>query len=179
MSEDRIMVNRAPVLALWGAVVAERLGYDWEEALSLGQAMAGLNAQSKGRALGIYGPPKGREGEEPRRKGLGEEFRVALLGRHIPARQTEQGLRAFTGEKPVEPDRVARYLENKFGEALPTVREAMEQLASSLDQATLEEQAFSLYEQFRPAIEPGTRGWGQKGLLDLRKIREMARSRGD
>jgi hypothetical protein len=177
MATDQIMVNRAPVLTLWGAVVAARLGYDWEEALSLGQAMAGLNAQSKGRALGIYGPPKGREGDTPKKVGLGEEFWVALLGRHIPAKQTEQGVRAVTGDKPVDADRVARYLEAKFGEALPAVREALEQLAAALDPAALEEEAFPLYERFRPAIEPGTRGWGQKGVLDLAKIREMAQGK--
>ena len=65
--------------------------------------------------------------------------------------------------------------EGKFGEALPAVREALEQLAASLAPADLEERAFSLYEKFRPAIESGTRGWGQKGVLDLGKIREMAR----
>lgn len=29
---DVIKINRAPVLTLWAAVVAERLGFDWEEA---------------------------------------------------------------------------------------------------------------------------------------------------
>lgn len=176
MAEDRIMVNRAPVLTLWGAVVAERLGYEWDEALSLGQAMAGLNAQSKGRALGLYGPPKGRKGEEPKKIGLGEGFWVALLGRHIPAQQTEAGVRAVVKDKPVEAERVSRYLEGKFGEALSLVREAMEELAASLPPAALEEKAFALYEQFRPAIEPGARGWGQKGVLDLGKIRELAQT---
>jgi len=41
---------------LWAAVVAQRLGFRWEESLSLGKALAGLNAQSKGRRLGIFKP---------------------------------------------------------------------------------------------------------------------------
>ena len=45
-----------PVLTLWAAVVAERLGLNEDEALSLGKALAGLTAQSKGRRLGIYKP---------------------------------------------------------------------------------------------------------------------------
>ena len=49
MSKDNVMINRAPVLTLWSAVVAERLGFSEEEALSLGRAVAGLNAQAKGR----------------------------------------------------------------------------------------------------------------------------------
>jgi len=54
MAKKKIKINRAPVLTLWAAVVAERLGYDKNEALTFGKAVAGLNAQSKGRRLGIY-----------------------------------------------------------------------------------------------------------------------------
>jgi len=44
MAEQVIEINRAPVPALWGAVVAERLGFDHGTALTLGKALAGLNA---------------------------------------------------------------------------------------------------------------------------------------
>ena len=40
MPENTILINRAPVLTLWAAVVAERLGFTWAEALSLGKAVA-------------------------------------------------------------------------------------------------------------------------------------------
>ena len=43
-----ISINRAPVLTLWVAVVAQRLGFDGDEALTLGKAVAGLYAQAKG-----------------------------------------------------------------------------------------------------------------------------------
>jgi len=56
MAGDRILINRAPVLTLWAAIVAERLGFDRKESLSLGKAVAGLTAQSKGRRLGIFAP---------------------------------------------------------------------------------------------------------------------------
>jgi len=49
-----ISMNLAPVLTLWAAVVAERLGFKEDEALTLGKAVAGLNAQVKGRRLGIF-----------------------------------------------------------------------------------------------------------------------------
>jgi hypothetical protein len=54
MPKDTILINRAPVLTLWATVVAERVGFSPDEALSLGKAVAGLNAQTKGRALGIF-----------------------------------------------------------------------------------------------------------------------------
>ena len=37
-----VMVNRAPVLTLWAAVVAEFLGFEHDEALTLARAVAGL-----------------------------------------------------------------------------------------------------------------------------------------
>jgi hypothetical protein len=76
----RISINRAPVLTLWAAVVAERLGFDEDEALTLGKALAGLNAQAKGRRLGILKPHE----EKPhtaREKERGEEFWIELCGR--------------------------------------------------------------------------------------------------
>jgi hypothetical protein len=51
-----VLVNRAPVMTLWASVVAERLGFDRDEALSLGRAVAGLNAQSKGWRIGVFKP---------------------------------------------------------------------------------------------------------------------------
>ena len=42
---EKIRINRVPVLTLWAAVVAERLGFDRARpALTLGQAVAGLSA---------------------------------------------------------------------------------------------------------------------------------------
>jgi hypothetical protein len=103
MTQTKIQINRAPVLTLWAAVVAERLGFNHDEALSLGKALAGLNAQSKGLRLGIFKPtPKElkKVGERER----GEEFRVDLLGRALPAMNTEEGVRAVDKSKPIEPE---------------------------------------------------------------------------
>ena len=44
-----VMVNRAPVLTLWAAVVgAEVLGFEHDQALTLGRALAGLNVVCMG-----------------------------------------------------------------------------------------------------------------------------------
>jgi len=53
----------------------------------------------------------------------------------------------------------------------------MRALASAYTPEELEEESFGLYEKFRPAIAPGKRGWGQKGVLDLRLLRDMAKRR--
>ena len=41
-----LKVNRAPVLTLWAAVVAERLGHSRGAALTLGRAEVGASAQA-------------------------------------------------------------------------------------------------------------------------------------
>jgi len=174
MNERTILINRAPVLTLWATTVAERLGFDQDEALSLGKAVAGLTAQSKGRRLGIYHPVP-QEIREARARKRGEEFFVEVCGRAIPAINTDDGVRAVTKGRPVEPGSVERYLESKFGDALEMARAAMRDLANAFRPEQLRENAFSLYEEFRPAIPPGVAGWGAKGKLDIGRIRSLAR----
>lgn len=77
-----LRINRAPVLTLWAATVAERLGFDREEALSLGRAVAGLNAQAKGRQLVVFKPHEEKP-KTAREKEHGERFLVELLGRAV------------------------------------------------------------------------------------------------
>src|SRR3954466_13026037 len=94
-----IRVNRAPVLTLWATIVAERLGFDRDAALTLGRAVAGSSAQMKGRALGIYEPseePPSKAAEECR-EGLkpDEPLGVRLLGRTVPVIRTPDGIRAM------------------------------------------------------------------------------------
>jgi len=173
MATAKVTINRAPVLTLWGAVVAERLGFDADAALTLGKCLAGLNAQAKGRRLGIFQPGKGPEGGPPKKAGLGEEFWIELCGRALPAKNTAGGIRAVVEDKPIEPAKVAEYLAGKFGEALPAVREAMGDLAAAFRPEDLAEAAYSLYERFRPEIPPGRGGWGATGTLDLDLVRSL------
>jgi hypothetical protein len=176
MAKNAVTINRAPVLTLWAAVVAERLGFDGDAALTLGKAVAGLTAQSKGRRLGIYKPPEAKAGKPPRKHGLGEEFWIELCGRSIPAKNTDDGVRAVVKDKPITPEEVQRYLDRAFGDQLAPVRQALEGLAGSFKPDQLWERASGLYETSRPAIARGTPGWGQKGELDLDLIRSLARN---
>jgi hypothetical protein len=173
--QHRITVNRAPVLTLWAAVVAERLGFDWHEALTLGRVVAGLNAYAKGRALGIFHPrPKELKTQREQLKD-GEQLHVDLLHRAVPVVQTPEGLRALSKGKPIAPESVERYLASKFGDGYAPARSALEQLAASRPVDALAHDAYSLYESFRPAVPPGTRGWGAAGVFDLDTVRALAR----
>ena len=171
----KIKINRAPVLTLWAAVVAERLGFKRDEALTLGHAVAGLNAHSKGVSLGLFHPAPEAVREHRKRLQKGKTLTVALLGRAVPVVRTPDGLRALTKDKPDDPASVTRYLEGKFGEALPDTRAAMTRLARSLPVKDLATHAYTIYEKFRPETPAGARGWGAKGDLDLARLKELER----
>lgn len=174
-----IKINRAPVLTLWGVIVAERLGYNHDEALTLGKAVAGLTAQSKGQRLGIYTPAEkeldAKSAKKTKERRAGEAVMVEVVGRRVPAVQTEHGLRATANGEEVDPKGVERYLEKKFGAGLAEVRTALEALARAYPPQELEQRAFALYERFRPEIPEGVRGWGAAGDLNLERIRELAK----
>ena len=176
MAIDAITINRAPVLTLWAAIVAERLGFTHDEALTLGRAVAGLNAYSKGRALGIFKPmPKDVHARREAKAKAKQVLQVELLHRAVPVVQTPEGLRALSKEQPIAPASVERYLSSKFGDALGPVSAAMAELADSRDPEELASAAYGLYEQFRPAIPGGEAGWGAAGTLSLAKIRGLAK----
>lgn len=176
MPHKTVKVNRAPVLTLWAAIVSERLGFNHAEALTLGKAVAGLNAQSKGRRLGIF-----KEAEHEEKDGKGkphadeaETTLVTVLGRPVPTIRSADGVRATIKGSAIDPDSVQRYLTQKFGESYDEVEDALKELARAYPPKRLEQQAYALYEAFRPSVPEGERGWGAKGQLDLTHIRSLA-----
>jgi hypothetical protein len=175
MANKKIRINRAPVLTLWTAVVAERLGYDENTALTLGKAVAGLNAQSKGRKLGIFEEKSEQEKEKERKKKepAKTEF-IEILGRGVPAVKTPKGLRAAIDGDPIDAESVDTYLKQKFKEDFEEARAAMEELARAYPPKQLESKAYSLYEKFRPEIPEGKKGWGARGELNLDYVRSLA-----
>ena len=172
-----LRINRAPVLTLWAAVVAERLGMPRDTALTVGHTLAGITAHAKGVRLGIYAPSeeRPREAPPPLPKGVKKIREVALLGRLIHVADTPEGPRAISKGELAKPESVERYLQGKFGSELDAVRAEMERLAASFDPDELDREGFHLYEQFRPEVPPDERGWGAKGILDVARIRALIR----
>jgi hypothetical protein len=171
---QKVQVNRAPVLTLWASVVARRLGYKQDEALTLGRAVAGLNAQSKGRRLGIFKPKeKSEEAEKSKAEAKGAEERVEVCGRSVLTKRTAKGVRAVAGGRVIEPSSVEGYLRRSFGDDLDAVRQAMTELAKAYKPKDLEPVAYELYERFRPAIPGGSKGWGARGELDLGLVQSL------
>lgn len=170
-----IVVNRAPVLTLWAAIVAERLGHPADTALTLGRAVAGSAARAKARSIGREETKADRDAETPRLREDHVTAPVMLLGKTIRLLPNDDGeLRAADGDQPADPAPVQRYVAKAFGDHLADVRAAMEELAARYEPTELNRIGFRLYEKFRPDVPPGAEGWAKKAVLDVEKIRTAA-----
>jgi hypothetical protein len=179
MATRKIKINRAPVLTLWAVVVGERLGFKREEALTLAKGLTGLTAQAHGQTLGIFKEAaKGEAKSKAKQPKAGAVFNQRFFRKQIPVMRTKDGIRAVSKSEPIKPESVERYLQSKFGEALPEARAAMEQLAKSMPPKELSREAYALYGQFTPKVPMGAEGWGAKGELDLDKVRLLIKEKG-
>ena len=169
---DEIRVNRAPVLTLWASVVAEHLGHDADAAITLGRAVAGSSARVKARSIGLEEKHPDRAEHDAAKPAISTVPRqtVRLLGRDILVIEHNGSQFALEGEKPASPSRAHAYVEKALGRRRGAVRRAMDALARSLPPEELNRVAFRLYEQFRPEVPAGVKGWGAKGILDLSRI---------
>jgi len=84
-------VNRAPVLTLWAAVVAERLGHPADTALTLGRAVAGSAARVKARNIGCEERKADRDADRPGLRPDRVTEPVFLLGKTIRLLPTTDG----------------------------------------------------------------------------------------
>jgi hypothetical protein len=161
----------SPVLTLWAAVVAERLGHPSDTALTLGRAVAGSAARAKARAIGREEQQADRNADTPRLREEHVTAPVFLLGNSIRLLPNADGeLRAADGEQPSDPAAVERYLAKAFGDHQAEVRSAMETLAARYDPAELNRIGFRLYEWFRSEVPSDNEGWGVKAVLEIEKI---------
>lgn len=143
-----VVVNRAPVLTLWAAVVAEHLGHPADTALTLGRAVAGSSARIKARSIGREERKTDRDADTPQLAVQHVTAPVFLLGKTIRLLPTTDGeLRAAEGDQPTVPAIVRWYLASAFGDHLDEVRAAMEVLAARYDPVELNQIGVRLYEE--------------------------------
>ena len=67
------------MLRLWAAVIAKHVGFDRDEVLTLGMAVAGLNAHAKRKTLGLFSPTP----EDVRRKRKEMREREGKIAAHV------------------------------------------------------------------------------------------------
>ncbi len=154
-------------------MVARRLGFRRDEALTLGRAVAGLNTHAKGPALHLVAPSPKTIKERRRQLKAGKRVELDLMQRAVPVVRTPDGLRALANDRPIAPAIVEQYLEIKFGDALKLVRNAMKRLARSMSAPEIAAQADELYAKFRPRIRNSEPGWVAEGKLDLGRIERL------
>ncbi|KAI6003857.1 hypothetical protein EDD15DRAFT_2220778 [Pisolithus albus] len=164
LKSKMVVVNRAPVMTAWATIVAERLGFDREESLSIASVYTEANAISKGVSLGLI--------EERRRNDIetlpeGKQPYVDLMGRRIPLYQTRKSKwLALSGGSPVSPSTAFSYISRSFRQTAPYVMGSLRLLAESYSAPKLNELGYSLYADFRPAVD----GWGKRGELRCGRI---------
>eukprot|EP00887_Chlorella_sp_A99_P006097 scaffold22.g6097.t1 len=168
--ESVVKINRAPVLTLWAAVVAQREGRTWDEGLTYGRWISGIMAHSKGVKLGVYEAKEKTEEEAAARRARDAALGVDAFGMRIPAVEVVGERHAVSEGKAISPASVAQYLKRAFRDRLEDVKAAMEELAAAVPPARIGARAYGLYEQLRPEW----RGWGANGELSLAAIRRLA-----
>ncbi|EIE20431.1 hypothetical protein COCSUDRAFT_57580 [Coccomyxa subellipsoidea C-169] len=174
-SEAGIWINRAPTLTLWVSIVARQQGFSKEAGLTFGKTIAGILAHSKGRSIGIYEDHDKSEAEVQEKKEKEEAMGVERADIKTLKDQDGNDVRALdSDDQAVDPSKVQSYLTRAFGTRLPDAERALTALAESYSDADeLAKEAYNLYSEFRPQIQTGQSGWGQKGLLDLQHIKQL------
>eukprot|EP00877_Chromochloris_zofingiensis_P013742 jgi/Chrzof1/8621/Cz03g17200.t1 len=169
-----VVVNRAPVLTLWSAVVAERQGHNWDESLSYGRAVASICAQSKGRSIGVIEDTEEKDTEHAdKKRKTKHQDRVKVFGMNLPVKSVDGNLMATQKDSPVKASTVEQYIRRAFGDQYDRVKDVMQQLAAQFSPPDLDAQGYKLYEKFRPNIASGRAGWGQRGVLDLDILKNL------
>ena len=174
--EKPIVINRSPVLQLWGASVAQFMHptESWETCLSIGAAIAALCAVAKGRSIGQIEPKddsaeadKKRKDKKQEAKKDSRELEVMGFPMHI-----KNDVVVMDGKpKPLN----ETLLKKKFGgdEPYNALKNIMLESLQAWedDQDELEKKAFHMYEKFRPNVASGQRGWGRKGELNINEVK--------
>ena len=167
-----LRINRAPVLTLWAAVVAERLGFAWEEALTLGRAVAGLNAYAKGKALGLFTPtPQDVQAASPGAAREGD----AEGGAPAPGRAGDayrRGLRALSKEKPIDPATAA--LSHEQIRCCPGRGLRGDAAAASTSASRTGGRGVSSLRTVPTGYSRGHEGVGRDGHIESEAIRQLA-----
>lgn len=171
-SDAPIIINRAPVLELWGACVAHATNPElsWPVCLSIGSSIATITAISKGRSIGTVAQPN-EDSKKGNTNKSTKENTLTVKVMDFPITLKDNAV-IVKGKKKTASE---ESLTAKFGpEAYTRVKQTMEESLNAWRESEddLNSKAFHMYEQFRPDVAKGQKGWGRKGELHLSKIKE-------
>lgn len=177
-SDCGVVINRAPVLELWGASVAHFLhpSMPWSTCLSIGGAISTIAAISKGRAIGKMDKPDPERAQEKnleRHEKQANLDGVEVMGFHL---HLDNGS-VMVGDKPkksTEDALIKKYGSDSYDRVKSAFATALATWKGREDD--LNKEAFHMYEKMRPTVPPGQKGWGRKGELSLATIDRVVRS---
>ncbi|KAL1596456.1 hypothetical protein SLS60_009102 [Paraconiothyrium brasiliense] len=174
-----IIINRAPVLQLWSACVAHHLypSLPWSTCISAGSAISTICAVAKGRSIGKISE-SGDSEEKKRKRNEAKKKQSDLEEIHVMHfyLKIKDGLVIVGSDQKGKPaNEVA--LRKKFGDAeYERVKECFEEALASWgedDEEQIDKEAFQFYEDFRPTVSSGQKGWGRKGALNLDTVKNV------
>ncbi|KAK5049079.1 hypothetical protein LTR84_005502 [Exophiala bonariae] len=177
--DNPVLINRAPVLHLWGACVAHCLhpSLAWPTCLAIGSQISTLCAISKGRSIGAIepaDPDKKAQKDEKKRKtadSADQEFDVMGFPMHVKNGELVVQGEAKKGNEGLLVGKFGN--EQDYEKAKNAMTDALQGWKGKGD--LLDKKAFGMYERFRPSVKSGQRGWGRKGELTVKQIREVVR----
>ncbi|KAJ9120328.1 hypothetical protein QFC24_005282 [Naganishia onofrii] len=192
-----VVTNRAPCMTAWAYIIAEKMGFDRLEALSLASTFTSVTSTRHALALGnIYTPEQTRDAqlemdELPQPSGSGKRGRfsdggtggteegeqtgghsqpwVSIMKRSPVIQRGDGTWRGVLKGMPVEPYRAHSYISKNFSQATPYVIGALRILAQSYTVEQLQEQGYGMYVSFRPDVA----GWGDRAVLYCSNIIDM------
>jgi DNA mismatch repair ATPase MutL len=179
--ENPIMINRSPVLHLWGACVAhvQHPDLSWPACLNVGSAISTLCAVSKGKAIGMIEPKDRSADEEAAKKKKKDKAKegartVEVMGFELPM-QGEAVVLGGSKKEVKEGNLIAKFgSEGTYEEVKRVMQGVLDGWKGKEDE--LGKSAFGMYERFRPTVPKGQHGWGRKGELSLREIESVAKT---
>lgn len=175
--EKPIVINRAPVLELWGACVAHFLHPElsWNICLSIGSSISTITAISKGRSIGKIAPPDESKDDGSKNQDKKEDDLPTVKVMGFPMTIKDDSVIVKGKPKTTrEVSLVRKYgSDDSYGKVKDAMIEALQDWKGKEDE--LDTKAFHMYEQFRPDVAKGQKGWGRKGELHLAKVRDTIR----
>ncbi|KAJ7068338.1 hypothetical protein C8F01DRAFT_1017602, partial [Mycena amicta] len=175
------VVNRAPLLTAWATLVAEKIGFQREEALSIASVFTEINALAKGISIGKYNKSvaSGMEGSP-----TGTQPYVDIMGRRLhhlsrPLFQDQNSQwRGLSAGKVAQPSTAFAYISRAFRQTTPHIIGAMRLLLATYSVEEIngkKGKGWGLYADFRPEVV----GWGDRAqvlcstILGLRQAKNV------
>lgn len=171
--QSYVVLNGSAALTLWGTTVAQRVGFDWQEALSIGRASATQEVYPNGAKHVHFRPTPATVRRRRSTTTPGQTIAIDLLGRAILVVRTGGGFRALHRGKIIDPISVDHALMRRISEKKYLILcAALMRLARSMTPTELAVHGDVI---FRRVCSTTTRQGNAVVRVDLQLMRKLSR----